>query len=107
MTFFDEQLKKGSFQICYCNHCEYNIWPPEDTCHQCNQKTEWKVSMNVGKIIEFSRKDSSYFGMIGLKEKIRIMGEIFSNNEPKIGQNVTMKVFFDRRPHYSFTVENN
>ena len=107
MTFFDEQLKKGSFQICYCNHCEYNIWPPEDTCHQCNQKTEWKVSMNVGKIIEFSRKDSSYFGMIELKEKIRIMGEIFSNNEPKIGQNVTMKVFFDRRPLYSFTVENN
>lgn len=63
--------------------------------------------MNVGKIIEFSRKDSTYFGMIELNEKIRIMGEIVSNNEPKIGQNVTMKAFFDTRPRYSFTVKNN
>ena len=63
--------------------------------------------MNIGKIVEFSKKDSSYFGMVELKEKIRIMGEIFSNNEPKIGQNVKMKVFFDKRPKYRFTVENN
>jgi len=63
--------------------------------------------MNIGKIIEFSKKDSSYFGMIELNERIRIMGEIFSKNEPEIGQNVTMKASFDTRPHYSFTVENN
>ena len=42
-----------------------------------------------------------------LKENIRIMGEIHSTKEPKIGQNVTMKAFFDTRPHYLFTVENN
>ena len=63
--------------------------------------------MNVGIIIEFSKKNSSYFGIVELREKIRVMGEIFSNSEPKIGQNVIMKAFFDRRPHYSFTVENN
>ena len=107
MTFFDEQLKKGSFQICHCNNCDQNLWPPKETCHLCNKETTWSESMNVGKIIEFSKKDSSYFGMIELKEKIRVMGEIFSNDEPKIGQNVTMKAFFDTRPHYSFTVENN
>ena len=45
--------------------------------------------------------------MVELKEKIRVMGEIFSNDEPKIGQNVTMQAFFDTRPHYSFTVKNN
>ena len=63
--------------------------------------------MNVGKIIEYSKKDSSYFGMIELNEKIRIMGKIISKNEPEIGQIVTMKAFFDKRPQYSFTVENN
>ena len=73
----------------------------------CNKKTEWNESMNLGTIIEFSKINSSYFGIIELREKIRIMGEIFSNNEPRIGQNVIMKTFFDTRPHYSFTVENN
>ena len=63
--------------------------------------------MNVGTIIEFSKKNSSYFGIVELREKIRVMGEIFSNSEPKIGQNVIMKTFFDTRPHYSFTVKNN
>ena len=32
---------------------------------------------------------------------------IISKNEPAIGQIVTMKAFFDKRPQYSFTVENN
>ena len=63
--------------------------------------------MNVGIIIEFSKKNSSYFGIVELREKIRVMGEIFSNSEPKIGQNVIMKTFFATRPHYSCTVENN
>ena len=63
--------------------------------------------MNIGKIIEFSKKDSSYFGMVELDEKIRIMGNIISKNEPEIGQIVRMKAFFDKRPQYSFTVENN
>jgi len=107
LTFFDEQLKKGSFQICHCKKCEQNIWPPNETCHICNEETEWSESMYVGKIIEFSKKDSLYFGIIELKENIRIMGEIHSTKEPKIGQNVTMKAFFDTRPHYLFTVENN
>tara|TARA_B100000029_G_scaffold475537_1_gene518858 strand:- start:1396 stop:1587 length:192 start_codon:yes stop_codon:yes gene_type:complete len=63
--------------------------------------------MHIGTIIEFSKKNSSYFGIIELREKIRVMGEIFSNSEPKIGQNVKMKTSFDTRPHYSFIVENN
>ena len=107
MTFFDENLKKGSFQVCYCNNCEQDFWPPREICHICNEETEWSESMYVGKIIEFSKKDSLYFGIIELKEKIRIMGKIYSKNEPKIGQIVTMKVSFDKRPEYSFTVKNN
>ena len=90
-----------------CDICGQNLWPPKEMCHICNEKTEWSESMNVGKIIEFSKKNSSYFGMIELQEKIRVMGEICSNNEPKIGQKVTMKAFFDTKPHYTFTVENN
>ena len=107
MTFFDEQLKKGNFHICFCKNCNENLWPTKDICHICNEKTHWKESMNIGKIIEFSKKDSSYFGMVELDEKIRIMGKIFSKNQTEIGQIVIMKAFFDKRPQYSFTVKNN
>ena len=100
-------MKKGSFWISHCYNCNQNLWPPREICQECNEKTEWNESMNVGTIIEFSKKNSSYFGIVELREKIRVMGEIFSNSEPKIGQNVIMKTFFDTRPHYSFTVKNN
>ena len=107
MNKFETELLNGNFVISNCINCKQVVWPPSNYCNICHNETKWSNSKQVGKIIEFSKKNSSYFGMIELKEKIRVMGEIFSNDEPKIGQNVTMKAFFDTRPHYSFTVENN
>ena len=107
MTFFEDQLKKGVFQICYCNNCNNTIWPPKEICHTCYNKTDWKKSTNIGKIIEFSKKESKYFGLIEIDEGIRVLGDISSTSIPKIDQLVRMNVLFDSRPHYSFIVENN
>ena len=107
MTFFEEQLKQGIFQISYCEKCDEKIWPPNEICHVCFNKSEWKKSQNLGKIIEFSKKDSTYFGLVEIDHGIRIMGEISSTSIPKTGQSVTMNVSFDYKPNYSFIVENN
>ena len=107
MTFFEDQLKKGIFQICYCNNCNNTIWPPKEICHLCHNNSEWKKSENRGKIIEFSKKDSVYFGLVEIDENIRVLGDISSESLPKIGQAVKMSVSFDTRPKYSFIVENN
>ena len=107
MTFFEDQLKKGIFQICYCSNCNNIIWPPKEICHLCNNDSEWKKSENRGKIIEFSKKDSVYFGLVQIDENIRVLGDISSESIPKIGQAVIMSVSFDTRPKYSFIVENN
>lgn len=107
MTFFEEQLKKGIFQISYCEKCNYTIWLPNEICPICFNKSEWKKSNNIGKIIEFSKKDSTYFGLVEIDHGIRIMGEISSTSIPKTGQSVTMNVSFDSKPNYSFIVENN
>ena len=80
---------------------------PNEICHICFNKSEWKKSKNFGKIIEFSKKDSTYFGLIEIDHGIRIMGEISSTSIPKTGQSVTMNVSFDSKPNYSFIVENN
>jgi len=73
----------------------------------CFNKSKWKKSKNIGKIIEFSKKDSAYFGLVEIDQGIRIMGDISSSSTPKTGQIVTMNVSFDSKPHYSFTVEKN
>ena len=107
MTFFDEQLEQGIFQICYCKNCDRTIWPSKDICHICHKKTDWKKSINVGTIVEFSKKDSTYFGLIEIDNGIRVLGEISSSFIPKTGQSVRMKVSYNIKPHYSFIVENN
>ena len=107
MTFFEEQLEQGIFQICYCKNCNNTIWPPKEICHICNNKVNWKKSTNFGKILEFSKKESIYFGLIEIENGIRVLGEISSTLTPKVGQSVRMNVSFNSKPNYSFIVENN
>jgi len=107
LTFFEDQLEQGVFQICYCKNCNNTIWPPKEICHSCHGKIDWKESMNVGKIVEFSKKESMYFGLIEIDDGIMVLGDISCSSEPKIGQSVKMNVSFHNKPHYSFIVENN
>ena len=107
MNFFEEQLTQGVFQICDCKKCNSILWPPRDICNLCNEKTSWHKSSEIGTIIEFSKKDSIFFGLIEIDNGIRIIGKISSEGTPKIGQQVKMNAGFEKRPKYSFTVENN
>ena len=107
MTFFEDQLEQGIFEICYCKNCNNTIWPPKEICQMCHGEIHWKASMNVGKIVEFSKKESKYFGLIEIDDGIRILGDISCSSEPKIGKSVKMNVSFHNKPHYSFIVKNN
>jgi uncharacterized OB-fold protein len=57
--------------------------------------------------VEFSKKESTYFGLIEIDDGIRVLGNISSTSTPKIGQLVRMDVSFKSKPNYSFIVENN
>ena len=107
MTFFEDQLEEGIFQICYCKNCNDTIWPPKEICHRCHNRTDWKKSTNLGKIMEFSKRESTYFGLIEIDDGIRVLGNIVSASIPEIGQLVRMTVSFGSKPNYSFIVENN
>jgi len=107
LTFFEQQLEQGIFQICYCKNCNNTIWPPKEICHICHNKANWKKSTNFGKIVEFSKKESTYFGLIEIDDGIRVLGNISSVSTPKVGQLVRMNVSFNSKPNYSFIVENN
>ena len=57
--------------------------------------------------MEFSKRESTYFGLIEIDDGIRVLGNILSTSVPEIGQSVRMSVSFNSKPHYSFIVENN
>ena len=60
-----------------------------------------------GIIIEFSKKDSIFFGLVEIDNGIRILGTITSSESPQIGHSVRMNVGFGKKPVYSFFVEKN
>jgi len=108
LTFFDDELKKGNFQICFCRDCNITYSSYRESCIKCLKKTDRKKSVQKGKIIEFSRRNNDFFGIIEIENGIRLMGSIIPlEKQPEIGQKVKMSVSFDKKPNYSFTVENN
>ena len=107
MSFFEDQLKKGVFQICKCKKCNLVFWPIQNVCNKCDENTSWDESSYKGKVIEFSKKESEFFGLVEIDENIRVLGKIITTEIPHIGQAVKMKVGFEDRPMYSFIVEKN
>jgi len=107
LSFFEEHLKKGIFQICNCKDCNLVFWPPQNICNKCGKNTSWDESLYKGTIIEFSNKDSEFFGLVEIDANIRMLGKIISSETPQIGQVVKMKVGFEDRPVYTFIVEKN
>ena len=73
----------------------------------CNGESNWYESSRIGTIIEFSKKDSIFFGLVEIEKEIRVLGKIISSETPSIGQKVRMNVGFENRPVYSFIVEKN
>ncbi len=84
---FELELKKGNFVISECNHCKKIVWPPSEFCDQCLGKNSWRKCSDIGKIIEFSKKENTYFCVAEIDNSIKIMGEIVSGI-PKIDQQV-------------------
>jgi len=86
---FDSELKKGNFLISECNNCKKIVWPPSEFCNQCLNENSWRSCSKVGKIIEFSKKDKTYFCVVEMENSIKIIGEIVSGR-PGIGKQVNI-----------------
>ena len=67
------------------------IWPPNEYCNHCFEKVNWKKSEGVGNIVEYSKKDETFFCLAEFENKIRIMGKLIVNSEnPKVGKKVKL-----------------
>ena len=95
--------------ITECKKCNKIIWPKCDFCNLCLKKTNKRNINNIGKIIEFSKKDKIIF-CIGEFEKIRIIGTLKTNSteiipNSKIILHATKKS--NGKYSYSFTLLKN
>ena len=84
---FESELKKGNFLISECARCKKIVWPPSEWCDQCLDKNSWRKCTGKGKIIEFSKKENTYFCVAEIENSVKILGELISDS-PKIGKSV-------------------
>ena len=106
MNRFVAELKKGNFVVSNCTKCNHIVWPPSELCNQCFSQVNWKQISMKGKLLEFSKKDDSFFGIGEFEENIRIMGKIKSNSKiPKIGDAIKLANFEIRNNQQQFSME--
>lgn len=92
MTYFELELKKGNFMISECIKCNQITWPPSDYCSNCFRKTDWKKSNGIGTIIEFSKNNDVFFGLVELEKNVRVVGTIKPNSKhPDIHKKVKLE----------------
>ena len=104
MTIFENELKKGNFVISECNSCKTIIWPPSDYCNNCFSQVTWRKIDPAGKLIEFSKKEETVFGMIELEGKVRVIGKLKINPlDIREGQCVRLhSCNYDKGPQFTF-----
>lgn len=87
---FDSELKKGNFVVAECIDCQKIVWPPSEFCNKCFKEVTWRKGSHEGRIIEFSRQNSSYFCLVEIEKSIRIIGKLSKGN-PIVGQQVRIE----------------
>jgi len=108
MNKFQQELKNGNFVVSECINCKQVVWPTSNYCNLCHNKTTWRNAKKTGKVIEFSKKNDEYFGLVEIEENLRIMGKILGNEVPIIEQVVHIEnCSFAKTPEFTFKLISN
>jgi uncharacterized protein len=84
---FESELKKGNLFISECKECKKIVWPISEFCNTCFKEVVWRKASLEGKIIEFSKQNDMYFGIVEIENTVKVMGKIISVT-PSVGENV-------------------
>ena len=82
---FEDALTKGDFLISECKNCKIIVWPPSEFCNRCLNKNSWRKCSLIGTIMEFSKKENTYFCVAKFENSIQLIGEIISGTPKKNG----------------------
>ncbi len=108
MNRFENELFNGKFVVSECLNCNQVVWPVSDFCNICYNRTKWRDANNSGIIIEFSKKNDDFFGLIEVESNLRVMGKIDGNETPEVNQKVKLKeCSFKETPKFIFEIVSN
>jgi uncharacterized OB-fold protein len=104
MNQFENELKNGKFVSSECSKCNKLVWPPSNFCNVCFNKVQWRQISKKGKLIEFSKKDSTIFCIAEFENLIRVMGELEIDSKiPSVGEDLYLiKCDYDGKEKFFF-----
>ena len=101
-----EQFVDEEFIISECTKCKKIHWPSLKYCQNCLNANTIRKGNNKGKIIEFSKNDTGYFGIVEFEGHIRMICNLNQIKNPKINQEVILKRIKKNNANYSFEVSS-
>ena len=108
MNEFESALKEGNLIVAECTRCHQVVWPPSKFCNICHVNTKFRDSSKTGIVIEFSKNNGMYFGLIELEKNLRFLGSIMGDKPPQINQKVQLEeCSFNKVPKFVFKIINN
>ena len=95
-------INESQLIITECSKCNKIIWPRCNFCDLCLGKTNKRKIKNIGKIIEFSKKNKIIF-CVGEFEKIRVIGTLNSkSNRIFLNSKIKLHVTKKSNSQYSY-----
>ena len=101
---FESEIRQGRLVVSKCDACKVTVWPPSGFCSRCLGMTSWKDAQAAGTVLEYSKKDESYFCVVEMHDSFRVIGRVASGT-PKIGQKAELQKCGIRDGAYFFEFE--
>ena len=103
MTKFEDELKKNNFVCSECIKCQHLVWPPNEFCNKCLGEVLWRPISRNAKLVEFSTRNGTRFGIGEFEGNIRIFGTIEGISPLEIGEDIFLThCSYDKTPKFTF-----
>ncbi|RDJ31041.1 MAG: hypothetical protein DWQ18_04395 [Crenarchaeota archaeon] len=102
-----ENYTDEEFMVSECIKCKKINWPSLKFCKNCLSSNTLRKGNNIGRIIEYSKNDQGYFGIVEFEGQIRLICYFNQINNPKINQEVILQKIKKNKSNYSFEVSQH
>lgn len=99
-----EDFVNEEFIVSECTRCKKINWPSLKYCKNCLNANILRSGNNKGKIIEYSKNEGGYFGIVEFEGQIRLICNLNQIKNPKISQKVTLKRIRKNNSNFSFEI---
>ena len=101
-----EEYTDEEFIVSECIKCKKINWPSLKFCKNCLNLNSLRKGNSTGKIIEYSKNEQGYFGIVEFEGQIRMICNLNQITNPRINQEVILKNIKKNNSNYSFEISS-